>query len=139
MKKIIYLLSIAFALVIIIYFYFINFNSMSETELVNSVLYWYVPLIFGLYGITALHINKTISEDSKSAVGHLFSGKDTLMTVFAVILLLLSGLIGILLFFVPLSIFKVRSKNFDISVASFGLVMWLGLLVFFFQILWPSL
>lgn len=139
MKKLIYLAATAFAFVIIIYFYFINFNNMSETELVNSVLYWYVPLIFGLYGITALRISKTIHDSDTSAVKHLFSGKDSLMTVLAVVLLILGGLIGILLFFIPLTIFAVRSKHFDISVASVGLFMWLGLLVFFFEVLWPSL
>lgn len=137
--KIIYQLSAFFALGLIIYFYFINFNNMSETELVNSVLYWYVPLIFGLYGITALRISKTIDDSTTSSVKHLFSGKDRLMTFLAVVLLILGGIIGIFLFFLPLVLFKAKTSYFDIAVAVFGTALWLIGLFAFFVLLWPSL
>jgi hypothetical protein len=139
MKKIIYLLSLFLGLGLCIYFYFINFDNMSETMLVNSVLYWYVPVIFGLYGLTALRISKTIDVSSDSTIKHLFSWEDSLMNVLLIALFILGGLVGILLFFIPLAIFKPKSRNFDIYVSILGSVVWLVILFAFFVILWPSL
>ena len=112
---------------------------MSETELVNSVLYWYIPLVFGMYGLTALRLKKNATEDDTSVVKKLFQSQDNSMTALAITILLLGGIIGIVLFFLPLSIFKEKSKNFDISVAIFGTILWLVALFGFFVLLWPSL
>ena len=139
MKKTLYFLALGLGLCIAIYFYLFNFNNMSETELVNSVLYWYVPFIFGLYGLTAHRIAKTIGEENNNTIKHLFSGDDPLMIPLTVMLFLIGGIIGIIFFFLPLSIFKVKQDNFDLYVASTATIIFLVLLFAFFVLLWPSL
>ncbi len=112
---------------------------MSETMLVDAVLYWYVPLIFGLYGLTGLRINKTIDADNNNALQHLFHGGDRIIITLALSITVLGGIIGVILFFIPLIIFNAKSSNFDIYVAAFGTIIWLIFLYTFFILLWPSL
>ncbi len=52
---------------------------MSETELVDSVLYRYVPLIFRVYGFMALRIKSKMWDEEMNPVKLLFSGKDNLL------------------------------------------------------------
>ncbi len=136
--KPVYLLSLVVGLVIVIYFYFINFDNMSETELVNSVLYWYVPLIFGLYGLMGIRIKRTI-EDGNGAIKHLFSGDDASLTLWTVFVAIISGLVGIFLFFIPLAIFPVKSEAYDSKIALTGALVWLLILFLFFEVAWPAL
>ncbi len=137
--KYVYLAAILAGFGIVVYFYGFNFDNMSETDLVNSVLFWYVPLTFGLYGMAAYRVKKSADENTKSALGHIFSGKDTGLTVLGIFLIVISGVVGFLLFIIPMSIFKVKSKGYDFSVAIVGSVLWLVGLFVFFQVLWPSL
>ncbi|MCB0401810.1 MAG: hypothetical protein KDD41_06985 [Flavobacteriales bacterium] len=139
MKKLIYLSSLGLGLGLFIYFYLFNFNSMSETKLLEVVLYWYTPLIFGLYGLTALRIAKTIGEKNNHAISHLFSGDDPLMLPMTIALFLVGGVIGVLFFFLPLSIFKVKRAHFDVYVSLAATAIFLVLLWLFFVLLWPSL
>ncbi|MDF1673537.1 MAG: hypothetical protein P1U41_08525 [Vicingaceae bacterium] len=139
MKKALYLFSLLFGLSLFIYFYLFNFDNMSETRLVEVVLYWYSPLAFGLYGLIALRISNTIGEDNDNAIKHLFSGDDYLMLPITIILFALSGIIGALFFFVPLAIFKVKRDHFDIYVASFGTIFFIALLYLFLVGIFPSL
>lgn len=112
---------------------------MSETELIEVVLYWYTPLIFGLYGLTAKRIQKTIGEENNNALSHLFSGNDPMMLPMAMVLFILGGAIGLVLFFLPLSLFKVKQSQFDVYVAFTATLIFLVLLGLFFVVLWPSL
>lgn len=137
--KSVYLAAILAGFGIVVYFYGFNFNNMSETDLVNSVLYWYVPLTFGLYGLAAYRVKKFADENTKSALAHIFSGKDVGLTVLGVLLILLSGVLGFLLFIIPMSVFKIKSKYYDLSVAVVGSLLWLLGLFVFFQVLWPAL
>ena len=139
MRKALYLFSLLFGLSLFIYFYLFNFNNMSETKLVEVVLYWYSPLAFGLYGLIALRISKTIGEENDSAIKHLFSGDDPIMLPLTILLFALSGVIGAIFFFVPLAIFKVKRDHFDIYVASFGTIFFIGLLYVFIVGIFPSL
>lgn len=136
--KPIYQLCLLIGLGVFVYFYFFNFDNMSETQLVNSVLYWYVPLAFGLYGLIALRIKNRIPETQKNVLGYVFSGKDPLLLIL-VILLGVSGLIGLLVLLLPLLLFKVQKSSYDISVALIGSVLLLLLLLLFLKVLWPSL
>ncbi len=137
--KFLYLAALLAGFGIVVYFYGFNFDNMSETDLVNSVLYWYVPLTFGLYGLAALRVKKTADENTKSALGHIFSGKDVGLTVLGVLLIVLSGVVGFLLFIIPMVLFKIKFKGFDLMVAITGSLLWLAGLFVFFQVLWPSL
>lgn len=139
MRKTLYILSLGLGLGLFIYFYLFNFDNMSETRLLEVVLYWYAPLAFGMYGLIAQRISKTISEENNNAIKHLFSGDDPLMFPLTVLLFLLSGIIGALFFFIPLSIFKVKQDHFDIYVAAFGTIFFLLLLYVFIVAIFPSL
>jgi hypothetical protein len=136
--KLLYQLCILIGLAVFVYFYFFNFDNMSETQLVNSVLYWYIPLAFGLYGLIALRIKNRIPKTETSVFRYVFSGKDPLLLIL-VILLGVSGLIGLLVLLVPLLLFKAKKSSYDISVALVGSVVLLLLLLLFLKVLWPSL
>lgn len=138
MKRL-YQLAIALGIGIAGYFYLFNFDNMSETELVNSVLYWYIPLAFGLYGITALRIKKNADEHTNSSIKLLFSNKDKGLLMLSIIVLLVSSVFGMVVFFVPLLMFKPNSERFDLNVALVGTILWLVLLFLFFKVLWPAL
>lgn len=133
-----YLAGIATGIGLLIYFYLFNFDNMSETELVNSVLYWYVPLIFGIYGIIASRIKSKMEDPDMSAVKFLFSGRDGLL-IFLIVFIGCGGLLGLVLLLIPLAIFKVSTAQFDLKVALLGTLLCLGLLWLFFQVLWPAL
>ncbi|MBT8261184.1 MAG: hypothetical protein KJO05_00065 [Bacteroidia bacterium] len=136
--KPLYQLFVLAGLGIFAYFYFFNFDNMSETELVNSVMYWYVPLAFGLYGLIAFRIKKRMPETENNVLKYVFSGKDQVILIL-MILLGLSGLIGLLVLLLPLLIFNVRRPGYDLSVALVGAFLLLILLAVFFKVLWPSL
>ncbi|MDC8003399.1 hypothetical protein POV27_05015 [Aureisphaera galaxeae] len=136
--KNLYYLGIAIGLGLLIYFYGFNFDNMSETELVNAVLYWYVPLIFGIYGIAALYIKKKMKDHSLSPVKYVFSGKDGALIIL-VALIGCGGLIGLFLFLIPLALVKVADMRFDLKVALLGTALCLLLLYLFFKVLWPAL
>ncbi len=136
--KPLYQLCLVIGLGLFVYFYFFNFDNMSETQLVNSVLYWYVPLAFGLYGLIALRIKNRMPETYKNVLPYVFSGKDPLLLIL-MILLGVSGLIGLLVLLLPLLLFKVKNPVYDFSVALVGSVLLLLLLLLFFKVLWPSL
>ena len=133
-----YLAGIATGIGLLVYFYLFNFDNMSETQLVNSVLYWYVPLIFGIYGIIAARIKSKITDPEMSAVKYLFSGRDGLL-LFLIIFIGCGGLLGLILLLIPLAIFKVSTPQFDLKVALLGTLLCMGLLWLFFQVLWPAL
>ncbi len=136
--KPVYQLCILIGIGIFVYFYFFNFDNMSETQLVNAVLYWYTPIAFGLYGLIAFRIKKRIPGTEKSVLMYMFSGKDPVILIL-LILLGISGLIGLLVLLIPLLLFNVKKTSYDLSVAFVGAVILLLLLLAFFLVLWPSL
>ena len=138
MNRIIYTLAIIIGIGIFIFYYMINFDEMSETELVNKVLYWYVPLIFGIFGMAALKLDKRLDKNS-GAISYLFSGKDKALTAWSIVILIVTGFIGALLLFVPLALIKPGTKSYDVYIAITGTLIWLFALWLFFVGLWPSL
>ena len=136
--KSLYQLSLIAGLGVFVYFYFFNFDNMSETQLVNSILYWYLPLAFGLYGLIALRITNRMPDPKKSVLIYIFSGMDPLLLIL-VILLGISGLLGLLVLLVPLVIFKAYQPAYHLKVAVFGSGLLFLLLLLFFKVLWPSL
>ncbi len=136
--KYLYLAAIATGIGLLVYFYLFNFDNMSETELVNSVLYWYVPLLFGIYGIMATRIKNKMGDSDLNPIKYLFSGKDRWLLIL-VIFIGCGGLLGLLLLLIPLAFFKTSSPNFDIKVALVGTALCVALLWVFFNVLWPAL
>ena len=134
----VYLAAIATGIGLLVYFYLFNFDAMSETELVNSVLYWYIPLIFGIYGIIALRIQSKMGTSEMTPVKFIFYGKDGLLLAL-VLLIGCGGLLGLILLLIPLSLFKANAPNFDFKVALLGTGLCVALLWIFFKVLWPAL
>ncbi|MEM7085489.1 MAG: hypothetical protein AAF489_04860 [Bacteroidota bacterium] len=134
----VYLAGIATGIGLLIYFYLFNFDNMSETELVDSVLYWYVPLIFGIYGIIALRLKSKMGDSTMSPLKFIFSGKDGLLLAL-VVLIGCGGLLGLILLLIPLALFKTNAPNFDFKVALLGTGLCVALLWVFFKVLWPAL
>ena len=106
-----YLAAIATGIVLLVYYYLFNFDNMSETQLVNSVLYWYVPLIFGVYGIIASRIKSKMGDSEMSPIKYLFSGKDGLLLLL-IILIGCGGLLGLLLLLIPLALIQDHYPQF---------------------------
>lgn len=132
-----YLLSIVAGVAVAAYFYLINFNNMSETELVNSVLLWYAPIIFGFYGLVATRIKERMPDADSNAIRYIFSGKDKGLLLF--IIILGCAFFGLVLLLIPLAIFRVKSPYYDLKVSLFGVALLILLLWVFFQVLWPAL
>lgn len=138
MNGLLYVLCLAAGLGLLIYFYIFNFDNMSENQLMDAVLYWYTPLIFGIYGLLATRIKNYIGDAETNVIKHTFSGKDPLLLILAIGLLFF-GLLGLLVFLVPLALLDIRKPNFDLKSAVTGAVIWLILLWLFFKLLWPAL
>lgn len=136
--NLVYLAAICTGIGLLVYFYLFNFDNMSETELVDSVLYWYVPLIFGIYGIMALRIKNKMGDSAMSPIKYIFSGKDGLLLAL-MLLIGCGGLLGLILLLIPLSLFKANTPNFDFKVALLGTGLCVALLWLFFKVLWPAL
>ena len=136
--KLLFYCSLGLGLTLLVYIYGLNFNTLSETELVNSVLYWYIPTIFGLYGLAANRIKSGIEVDV-SAISHVIKGADKKLSILAIILAAISGVAGIIFFFLPLAILKPQSTAYELKVALTGVVFWLVGLFIFFVAIWPSL
>ena len=128
----------AIGLGLFVYFYFFNFDNMSETALLEAVLFWYVPLAFGLYGLIALRIKERIPAEHSNSLSYIFSGRDVLLLIF-VLLLLLLGVIGFAVLLLPLIIFDPKKPKYDLSVSILGVLILLILLWLFLVVLWPAL
>ena len=139
MNRLYYLVAIAIGIGVWIYYYLFNFDNMSETMLIDSVLHWYLPLIFGLFGLMALRLSKTIDPPEINPIKFLFSWKDRWLSILMILIFILTGVMGIAFFLIPLAVFKVKSKNYDVFVALLGSILWLLLLFLFFKVIWPSL
>lgn len=138
MNRVFYLVALLTGIGIFVFYYMFNFNNMSETELINKVLYWYTPLIFGIFGLTALRLKKRMGPDS-SAIKFMFSGNDMGLTVWSIVLAIATGLVGLILFLIPLSLIQPKTNSYDVYMALAGTIVWLLALWAFFVLLWPSL
>ena len=121
----VYNFSIVIAVALIGYIYGYAFDDFSETELLQATLFWYLPLVFGIYGRTATKIKQSMDR-GVSLQKQL--AKASLIVRF-------TGLFG-LVFFFP---FFFVSKGSALKVAVVGTVVWLVLLEIFFVGIWPSL
>ena len=121
----VYNFSIVIALALIGYIYGYAFDDFSETELLQATLFWYLPLVFGIYGRAATKIKQSMDRGvslQKQLAKASLIGRFT-------------GLFG-LVFFFP---FFFVSKSSALKVAVVGTVVWLVLLEIFFVGIWPSL
>ncbi len=107
--------------------------------LIEVVLFWYVPIIFGLYGIVALRIKKKIGNSDKDIISYILSFKDLFVSIHIIIIAILGGGIGLLFFLLQFLIFKPNLKNFDIHIAVSGTITWLAILFVFFALVWSHL
>ena len=120
-----YNFSIVIAVTLIGYIYGYAFDDCSETELLQATLFWYLPLVFGIYGRTATKIKQSMDR-GVSLQKQL--AKASLIVRF-------TGLLGVVFFFPFFFVWKGSS----LKVAVVGTVVWLVLLEIFFVGIWPSL
>ena len=121
----VYNFSIVIAVALIGYIYGFAFDDFSETELLQATLFWYLPLVFGIYGRTATKIEHSMDRG--------VSLQKQLATTSLIVRF--TGLLGVVFFF-P---FFFVSKGSALKVAVVGTVVWLVLLEIFFVGIWPSL
>jgi hypothetical protein len=121
----VYNFSIVIAVALIGYIYGYAFDEFSEAELLQATLFWYLPLVFGIYGRTATKIEHSMDRG--------VSLQKQLATTSLIVRF--TGLLGVVFFF-P---FFFVSKGSALKVAVVGTVVWLVLLEIFFVGIWPSL
>lgn len=139
MRKLLYFLFLAIGFGIFVYFYIINFNNMSEGDLVTYATAWYIPLIFGLYGLYAVHIQEKAGPEDTNALKFIFSGKDSGLLVITIGLAGISGVFGAIFFIIPLALIKPQFRFFPLFTALIATVFWVVLLAFFLLLIFPSL
>lgn len=110
---------------LLVYIFGFAFDDLSEDELVQLTVAWYIPIVFGIYGRTATKIMRWMQQgwtlqDSFQKVGRLFA----------------VGVMLRMLFFFP---FCVLSRGSPLKVAITGSLAWAGLLALFFFGVWPVL
>lgn len=139
--KALYWICAGLGIAIAAYIYLIDFDSLSEEELVNASLLWYLPFIFGFYGLLATRIKNGLAQEAEnaSAFHYLFSGKAPDLILWVILVAVLSGLIGAAFFLIPLVLFKPDTPTYDLRVALAAALSWIVLLFLFFVVLWPSL
>ncbi len=138
MRKAFYIACLLMGLAIFVYFYVFNFDSMSETELVQYVLVWYVPFVFGAYGLLSLRIKKNYTGDS-NALNYIFSGKDSGLLMIFAITLMISGVLGGVFLAIPMLLIKPKHRYFDLLIAIIATLIWVFFLAVFFFLLWDAL
>ena len=119
--------------------YFGLFNRLSETMLVQLSGLWFLPFVFGLYGL--LGRMALTKSPEKAATAGAATG-----TAFAVIIRVVAravppiislGLI-LLIVLVGLPLFFIKNKH-PLVMASVGVAIWAPLLVVFLVFVFPSL
>lgn len=120
-----YNLAILTGLGLIVFIYGFAFDNLSENQLVQATLYWYTPLIFGIYGRTAVQLRHLLPQGlSLQRTLHQISFVFRISPLFN------------LVFFFPFFFF---SSDKPIKIALMGSALWLGMLGLFFYGIWPSL
>lgn len=125
--KILYTVSILAGLGSVVYFYGITFDDLSETELITLIPYWFLPLIFGIYGFVAEKLNTMVSE-----------GKAVSTTTATFVLCRMFGFLGLLGFIPLFPLFFVKGKN-SFIIALFGTLVWSVLMALFIFAIFPML
>ncbi len=123
---------------IFVYFYIINFNNMSESDLVAYATAWYIPLIFGLYGLYSVYIQEKAGQDT-NALTFVFSGKDSGLLIITLGLAGISGIFGAIFFIIPLAVIKPQFRFFHLFTALIATVFWVLILAFFLLAVFPGL
>jgi hypothetical protein len=122
--------------------YFGLFNRLSETMLVQLSGLWFLPFVFGLYGLLGrMALTKEPEKTATGATAVAATG-----TAFALIIravaravppIISLGLILIIVL-VGLPLFFIKNKH-PLVMASVGVAMWAPLLVVFLVVIFPSL
>jgi len=112
---------------------------MSETDLVTYATTWYIPLIFGIYGLYAVRIQEKVEPEDTNALKFVFSGKDSGLLLATIGLAGISGVFGAIFFVIPLALIKPQFKFFHLITALIATVFWVLLLAFFLVVIFPGL
>ena len=144
--KNIYLLSLVGSVVAAILIYFVFFDSFSETVLVQMTAFWFLPLIFGLYGLVATKIFKKGDDGTPyyADVGALNQHSGVLQK--AKLLGSTAGIgamripyvsVFLMLCLLPLSLSKKAQS--PLQMALIGTAIWAAMLFVFLVVIFPML
>ncbi|HFC29751.1 MAG TPA: hypothetical protein ENJ44_01780 [Oceanospirillales bacterium] len=112
-------------IILFAYIYFYDFDSYSETELISMTPLWMFPLIFGFYGFMA---QKMLLQDQENkSIYKLLTNNGLLYQIMLPLFPLL---------FFPF--FFIKSKS-PIIIALLGSLLWVGIMLFFFAVIFPAL
>lgn len=132
MHKRIYELSFFGGIMLMIYLYLFHFDDLSETELVRVSYLWVPAIIFGSHGLIAQAIHERKEADASMSTGDAMSAwMDSDCSFFErLAILFIPSYLGIQALF--------GGKN-PLLLAIASALVWVGLLIFFFEAIFPSL
>lgn len=123
----VYITAIVLAVINFIYIYVFRFDDLTEEQLVLNSPLWVLLFIFGIYGTTISKLQKQINEGKYQTLREalVYSSESF-------------GIFGPLrqLFFFPLFFLTLKSLFLTAFVSA---LIWAGLLVLFFQFIFPKL
>jgi hypothetical protein len=139
MQKTVFLTSLLGGLGLAGTIYFVLFDRLSETLLVQLSGLWFLPFVFGFYGLLARSVAKSPEQNPSGAV-------ETTTPIFGLIVKGVAAAlppiisIGLLLLFciVGLPLFFVKSRK-PFVIASIGVGLWAPVLVLFLVFIFPEL
>jgi hypothetical protein len=137
--KYLYLVSIISGIVICGYIFLHDPLHTSEAELVNSVFYWYFPLVFGIGGSLTLNVQQEMRLTHENAWRTLMNSTSSKLMVRRMISLPLLAFIGFIPHYTLLKYVDPENKYLSLFAALTGLIWMFLLLYFFFIQIWPSL
>ena len=124
-----YYYPLVFGLAIVFYIYLFNFDSYSETTLVRLTPFWFIPIVFGYYGLVSQRMSAKIRGTSYNTIADL---------LLAEILTSTNPLTKPLSLLVHAPFIAVKSRNPLIVVFGASMI-WLVLLLVFFEAIFPML
>lgn len=116
-----YLFGLIIGLGLFIFTYALNFDSLSEEELVRQSYYWLLPFLFGLFGLFLNGLNKKVDQGEYGTVRQALVGSSKSYGLFG-------PLIQVIFF--PVIFINIRNTP---AMAVLGALIW-GFLLFLFNL-----
>ena len=122
--KSVYYVALLLGLALVVYICGVQFDSLSEDELVNCTPLWLVPLAFGIYGLAA-----------EKAVSLIDAGKGPRLAAVARVIARLTWFVGL----VPLIPFLFLRARSSLRTAAAACVFWIAVYLVITQCVWHLL
>ena len=119
--KPLYYSALLLGLVLVVYLFGVQFDSLSENDLVKYTPLWLVPLAFGIYGLAAEKVASLVDR-----------GKGPRLAVVTTVIARLTGYVAL----VPLIPFLFLGARNSFRTAAAGCVLWLAAYLILTQCAW---